>query len=289
VTERLEMMIIKHFLVLAMILGFSSCTAQPTRFDDLTNRVRLCDADGVSLLYNESFDRLTHEEKTELIEIAIRTRFDCQKRLAVIKILLDRIQGVEIRSANGFSPIHLAASSGCNDILGFLLEQGFSVNDANPLSGITPLHIACANGLHESVKFLLDHGADSKVADFNGRVPMHSAVEIDEEMVRLLTSIDGSPIDIRDNFGLSPLFYLLMEDKDEDQLLSTIRVALRAKPDLTLPIQTVSTSDSTLGIRVKASVKPVAGDTVKSFALKRGFTRIAEFLDGVQSQLDHQH
>jgi ankyrin repeat protein len=111
---------------------------------------------------------------------------------------------LEARSADGWTPLHLAAFFGHADAVRYLLERGAdpralssNAQSNHPLhaacagggvqaalaliasgadpgyaaQGFTPLHIASANGLREVVRALLDAGADPAVRDPSGKTP----------------------------------------------------------------------------------------------------------------------
>ena len=55
--------------------------------------------------------------------------------------------------------LHFAANQGAFEIVKYLLEHGFEINEGDKDDGIRPLDSACSGGHYEVAKYLLDHGA----------------------------------------------------------------------------------------------------------------------------------
>lgn len=80
------------------------------------------------------------------------------------------------RSADGFSPLHLAAFFCHKEITEHLLQHSAPANDiAENRSRVMPLHSAVAGGDHEIVTLLLDHGADIDARQEGGFTPLMAA------------------------------------------------------------------------------------------------------------------
>jgi uncharacterized protein len=79
-------------------------------------------------------------------------------------------------SADGWTPLHLAAFFGHPKITEMLLAQGADVTarSRNP-NGNTPLHAALAGNHKLVVGLLIGRGADVNAADANGWRPLHLA------------------------------------------------------------------------------------------------------------------
>lgn len=76
----------------------------------------------------------------------------------------------------GYTVLHEAVASRNTEILDYLLEQteAASVN-STAKSGYTPLHMAASSGLADSVRVLLKHDADVNCTDEYGRTPRSAA------------------------------------------------------------------------------------------------------------------
>ncbi|KJV35485.1 ankyrin repeat domain-containing protein [Luteibacter yeojuensis] len=74
--------------------------------------------------------------------------------------------------ARGRTPVHMAAATGCQRLLGALLARGLDPN-VRDAGGRTPLHAALEHGgdALPLVRQLVAHGADPEAADVNGETP----------------------------------------------------------------------------------------------------------------------
>ena len=84
---------------------------------------------------------------------------------------LERGADVNVRDANGETPLHWAAEEGKKETVALLLEHGADVN-ARGEDGATPLHWAAAWGRKEIAALLLEHGADAGVRNEWEDVPL---------------------------------------------------------------------------------------------------------------------
>lgn len=93
-------------------------------------------------------------------------------RVATVRLLLERRSPVDRPSRNGLkvTPLHSAAAGHHAGIGALLLAAGADPN-AKQQGGFVPLHAAAQNGDAALVRALLDHGADRKAVDDDGRTP----------------------------------------------------------------------------------------------------------------------
>ena len=128
-------------------------------------------------------------------------------------------------SADGWTPLHLAAAFGGDDAVQFLLEQGADVHQRsrNALNN-QPLHacVAISKSTH-AAKLLLDHGADVNATQHGGFTPLHAAAFSGElALVRLLVD-SGAALDPKTNDGQTALD--LAREKGHDEVVKLIEAA----------------------------------------------------------------
>jgi len=119
-------------------------------------------------------------------------------------------------SADGFTPLHLAAFFGHGDAAKLLIECGSDVNAVarNPELQVTPLHSAAAGGHTEIVKVLLEHGADVNARQGGGFTPLHSAAQNDDrESVEALLEAGADP-SLESDEGKTPADLAGVETRD---------------------------------------------------------------------------
>ena len=91
-------------------------------------------------------------------------------------------------SADGWTPLHLAAFFGCRECIGILLDAGANVNERskNAMQNM-PLHAAAAGRHTEIVRILLERGAWVNARQHGGWTALHAAAQSGEvQMAELL-------------------------------------------------------------------------------------------------------
>ena len=138
-------------------------------------------------LYNQRRDLAelvsAAQPSLDVMEAAALGRID-----ALSELVSEDAARVGEHSADGFTPLHLAAFFGQPAAVEWLLERGAAPNAVarNPTM-VQPLHSAVASGVTESVVALVDGGADVNATQQGGWTPLQAAAMHNKlEMVRSL-------------------------------------------------------------------------------------------------------
>ncbi len=95
----------------------------------------------------------------------------------------------------GYTLVHVTVFSGRHEVLEYLLRKARNtyraVNVFTNSSGYTPLHLAASSGHVECVKVLLTYGADISLTDKRGKTPLRTAVLSAKSRVATLLRTEG--------------------------------------------------------------------------------------------------
>jgi ankyrin repeat protein len=110
-------------------------------------------------------------------------------------LLSNRADALGGRSADGFTPLHLAVFFGAAGSARILLDHGADVEAvADNESRVRPLHSAVAGGHAEIVEMLLERGADPNATQRGGFTPLHAARQRDDRaMIDALLTAGADP------------------------------------------------------------------------------------------------
>ena len=147
--------------------------------------------------------------------------------------------------SDGLTPIHAAAYQRNVDVVNRMLSRGVSVNLRSG-TGDTPLHAAVQSGDPKTVAALLNAGADVNLRNGRGDTPLHLAMRLgglsggppashggngfgysytfadgdqSGKSIEATLIAHGAKVDLRDQYGLTPLMYALLNRDDADRLL----------------------------------------------------------------------
>ena len=125
-------------------------------------------------------DATNHSRRTALIVAAERGASD------IVKLLLKAGAGVNVKSADGFTPSALAGREGHLETVKLLLDKGADIK-ARTDNGKTCLILASSRGRLDVVKLLLENRADINATDLDGGTALTEAARHGQaEIVRLL-------------------------------------------------------------------------------------------------------
>jgi hypothetical protein len=134
----------------------------------------------------------------------------------VVEFMLDHNADINGVTSLGTSPLHAAAEGDHQGIVLTLLNRGANINSVD-LGGNTPLNGAVNEGCESAARLLLEHGADCRIADINDLAPLHTAaIRGSAPMVQLLLD-HGADVSAVDRDGDTPLD--LAQGEDVKQLL----------------------------------------------------------------------
>ena len=136
---------------------------------------------------------------------------------------------LESHSSDGWTPLHLAAFFGHEDLAVALLDRGAVVNalSTNALTN-TPLHAAVAGGHPQLVDILLKHGADANFCQHGGWTALHGAAQSgNRQMVETLLA-HGAAASAKADNNQAPLDLALANGRIEvAQLLEQLGAKLQ--------------------------------------------------------------
>ncbi|KAJ3099705.1 hypothetical protein HDU96_010588 [Phlyctochytrium bullatum] len=126
----------------------------------------------------------------------------------------------EARDRSGNTALHRAAKAGAIGAVRHLLEWGVSL-DARNSDDWAPLHVAAYHGRSDIITLLLDNDANVSVTDRNGWTPMHTAA-LNGQVNALRTLFDrGGNLDAEQDGGKTPLV-IAIENRKEEAIQSVL-------------------------------------------------------------------
>lgn len=116
-------------------------------------------------------------------------------------------QQVNVKDADGRTPLHWACRGVHFEVVKYLADKGADVN-VKDNNGTAPLHSLAVRGHIEAIELLIRKGADVNIGDMAGNTPIHWASRRGHfEIVNMLLE-NGSAIDPLDEYGRTPLHYV---------------------------------------------------------------------------------
>lgn len=124
-------------------------------------------------------------------------------------------------SGADFTPLHAAASSGNEDIINLLLDEGLAIDGQTP-HGWTPLFVAVRDGRAEAAKLLVFRGANPNLPTDTGATPLIMAVTqkfpTEKQRLDLVTYLlkRGADPKLTTHTGLDALFFAASYQKNPE-------------------------------------------------------------------------
>ncbi|GFT56280.1 hypothetical protein NPIL_467881, partial [Nephila pilipes] len=123
---------------------------------------------------------------------------------AAVQFFLDRNIVDACVVLGGLTSLHIAAETGCLEVVNLLLKNGADIN-AKTDKQATALHLASLNGHIDIVKALIMIGAEINVHSHDGGTPLHNAVENGHENVVEILLEHGAKINVVYDNNLAPI------------------------------------------------------------------------------------
>lgn len=111
---------------------------------------------------------------------------------------------INVRTKDGYTPLHFAAVRGTPDHISVLIEAGADVNAAANDGG-TPLFWAVMNLSPDATVTLISAGANVNVSDIIGHTPLHRAAWMGHPPTIDALVAAGARVEVHDEEGLTPL------------------------------------------------------------------------------------
>ncbi|XP_058801164.1 putative ankyrin repeat protein RF_0381 [Phymastichus coffea] len=146
-----------------------------------------------------------------LLHILSRTKVELTSDSDMVHLLIK--QGCDVNATNilGFTPLHLAAMTGCMTVVKGLLKYGADVHCKDSINHMTPLHFAALGNHEEVIDELMKAKADINCRTSAGKTPLHLATCHPGTLLKTLLKY-GAFVDLKDNNGKLPLHDVLIHD-----------------------------------------------------------------------------
>jgi hypothetical protein len=128
-----------------------------------------------------------------------------------LRLLLTSGADPNLASANGQTPLMMAAQRGNVEAIQVLIERGAKI-DAKDGAGVTALMDACTSGSADAVRLLIERGADVKVRSKRNETALGFAATSGVQASVELLLAKGAEVNVRNIRGYSPLMFAASSD-----------------------------------------------------------------------------
>lgn len=152
----------------------------------------------------------------------------------IVDLILPHLKGKSLDDMvdeGGWTPVHIAAATGNENILKKLLEFDPDFNvDQTTATGSTALQLAVSKNYYDIVSLLLEkHKASARLKDKKGSTAMHRAAAIGSQPIIKLLAAAKTNLNAKDSYGWTPLHHALAEGHGD---VGVLLVSLGADPDV---------------------------------------------------------
>ncbi|MBD0391224.1 ankyrin repeat domain-containing protein [Wolbachia endosymbiont of Pentalonia nigronervosa] len=121
-----------------------------------------------------------------------------------VDYLINKGANVNLQNKYGISPLYSAIHHGHEQVADHLIKKGANVN-LQDKNGFSLLHFAAEYGHEKVVDYLIKKGATVNLQDKHGTFPLHLAAEYGYENIVNHLIKKGDTVNLQDKYGVSPL------------------------------------------------------------------------------------
>lgn len=141
-------------------------------------------------------------KKNIIDDIALRMRFEEVSDDAIIAMIQEYVQDLEMGDRDGRTLLLHAAFLNRRSVTEWLVEHGANINAQDEM-GFSALHGATQERNIEMVSYLLQHGANVNIQDKWGNNPiLRIDLATPHELLRILLE-NGADTNMKNNYGVS--------------------------------------------------------------------------------------